>query len=279
MGITLKSRLCVLIVIILIISVISIVVSAWLAKTITNTPTKFGTIIGNIVFGNKTDVEQPIIFWQPISLSNAETSVERTFQISNDVSNSTNNFHNVTTRSTQRNVVSEKIRTIFETVIIPILFVLSIAFGILAFYLRLRCTGKFVFSKFPVVYNGLLVYFVAISFAWGAVPKMPLLKIAEPDKQGENQIDFRIIQGTQDKPVVFSLAETLRPLKGEEGIEESTQYETKDTPRIITSISSAPQLPTIENNGSANEFDELLQKMSPKHHFKSTIHADNTNNV
>jgi len=117
-------------------------------------------------------------------------------------------------------------------------------------------------------------------FAWGAVPKIPLGRVdpmtaAEAAaaivkaKEAEPGIDYTIVQGTEEEPVVFALADTMQPLNEEREpgniLDEGTQYELEDIPKVITHVSSAPGLQ--DNNQSTrisiNERQhtiELLQR-------------------
>ena len=55
------------------------------------------------------------------------------------------------------------------------------------------------------------------------------------DKEAQPGVDYTIVQGTQDEPVVFALAETLKPLNEEHPpgsiIDEATQYSPEDIPK------------------------------------------------
>lgn len=105
----------------------------------------------------------------------------------------------------------------FHTIVLPLLIIASILLAILAFFARIKCTNR--------------------DFAWGAVPRIPLdrvdpkLAIATliKSQDAEPGIDYTIVQGTKDEPVVFAIAETLEPLRKEGDIvDEGTQYEPED---------------------------------------------------
>jgi hypothetical protein len=105
----------------------------------------------------------------------------------------------------------------FHTIVLPLLFLCSIFLAVLAYFARVKCTNR--------------------DFAWGAVPKIPLGRVDRKialatiiqAKEAEPGIDYTIVQGTKEEPVVFALAETLEPLRNEGDIvDEGTQYESED---------------------------------------------------
>lgn len=114
----------------------------------------------------------------------------------------------------------------FHTIVLPLLFVGAIVLAVIAYYARIKCTDR--------------------GFAWGAVPKVPLGRV-DPEiaaaavaavvkaKEAEPGVDYTIVQGTKEEPIVFSLAETMQPLNEEREaggiVDEGTQYELEDIPK------------------------------------------------
>jgi len=60
-----RSSLTILICSILLMSLLSIFLSTWLAKTITNTPTSFGSIVSHYFGFDRNGTEQYITWWTP----------------------------------------------------------------------------------------------------------------------------------------------------------------------------------------------------------------------
>jgi hypothetical protein len=221
-----KSGLTILICVILIMSLLSILLSTWLAKTITNSPSSFGTILGRYFGFDRNDTEQNLTWWTPLHVKLTE-SITR---------NRTSNRSNTTTRSIPIRIpYSDYPR--FHTIALPLFFVSAIVAAVMAYYARVKCTNR--------------------GFAWGAVPKIPLGRVdpsaaaatiaaAVHSKEAEPGVDYTIVQGTKQEPIVFALADTLQPLNEEREpggiIDEGTQYELEDIPKVITHTSSAPDL-------------------------------------
>jgi hypothetical protein len=198
-----RSNLTVLICCILLISLVSIFLSTWLAKTITDTPTSFGSIVSHYFGFDRNSSEQYLTWWTPVHVRSNELI-------------SANNRSNPTPKAMPFAIPYLDYPN-FHTIVLPLLFICSILLAILAYVARIKCTNR--------------------GFAWGAVPKIPLGRV-DPKvaidkivkvKEAEPGIDYTIVQGTQNESVVFALAETLEPLR-EEGdiIDEGTQYEPED---------------------------------------------------
>ena len=103
----------------------------------------------------------------------------------------------------------------FHLIVLPLLFICSILLGVLAFYARVKCTHR--------------------DFAWGAVPKIPLDLLGstiKPHEISPAAIDYTIVQGTSDQPVIFAVTEPAEPER-ETGviIDEGTQYDPDDIPK------------------------------------------------
>ena len=123
-------------------------------------------------------------------------------------------------KTTQFARFSKDTHPLFHALVLPILFICSIFLAILAFYARIKCTDR--------------------NFAWGAVPKLPFGRVDPSkvfkEKEAEAGIDYTIVQGTKEEPVVFALAETLKPLneierQPDKVVDEGTQYESSDVPK------------------------------------------------
>jgi hypothetical protein len=197
-----RSGLTVLICCILLMSLISILLSTWLAKTITNTPASFGSIVSHYFGFDRNATEQHLTWWTPIHVK-ANELIAR---------NSSN-----TTRKRVPLEIPYSDYPNFHTIVLPLLFICSILLAALAYYARVKCTNR--------------------DFAWGAVPKIPLGRVDRAvavatilkEKEAEPGVDYTIVQGTKEEPVVFTLTDTLQPLR-EEGdiIDEGTQYDPDD---------------------------------------------------
>ncbi|CAF1466506.1 unnamed protein product [Rotaria sp. Silwood1] len=246
--IEIKSNLVILICGILTVSLLSILLSTWLAKTISNTPSSFGTILSHYFGFDRNETESNLTWWTPLHIQLSEKKF-RQFLL-----NKTNS-----TIILKSNKNSYNIHSNFHKIVLPFVFVGAIILAILAYYARIKCTAR--------------------NFTLSAVPKIPLGRV-DPQlaavtvdsivktKQAEPGVDYTIIQGTKQQPVIFALAETLQPLKEEcePGglIDEGTQYEIEDVPKTITHTSSAPDLQTISAFVSASNEQqhmiELLQR-------------------
>ena len=202
-----RSSLTILISSILLMSLISIFLSTWLAKTITNSPTSFGTIVSHYFGFDRNVSEEYLTWWTPVHVKPNELVTNQSLTIQRDN----------TTRKPKFFRIPFGDYPTFHTVVLPLLFIGSIVLAVLAFFARIKCTNR--------------------DFAWGAVPRIPLGRV-DPKvalativkaKEAEPGIDYTIVQGTKDEPVVFAIAETLEPLR-EEGdiIDEGTQYEPDD---------------------------------------------------
>ncbi len=201
-----RSSLTMLICCILLMSLVSIFLSTWLAKTITNSPTSFGSIVSHYFGFDRNGTEQYLTWWTPIHVKSNKLISK----------NSSINISNTTIKSVLLEIPYSDYPT-FHTIVLPLLFICSILLAVLAYFARVKCTNR--------------------DFAWGAVPKIPLgridakIALAAIVKAKEPQpgVDYTIVQGTKEEPVVFALAETLEPLR-EEGdiIDEGTQYEPED---------------------------------------------------
>lgn len=202
-----RSSLTILISSILLMSLISIFLSTWLAKTITNSPTSFGTIVSHYFGFDRNVSEEYLTWWTPVHVKPNELVTNQSLTIQRDN----------TTRKPKFFRIPFGDYPTFHTVVLPLLFIGSIVLAVLAFFARIKCTNR--------------------DFAWGAVPRIPLGRV-DPKvalativkaKEAEPGIDYTIVQGTKDEPVVFAIAETLEPLR-EDGdiIDEGTQYEPDD---------------------------------------------------
>jgi hypothetical protein len=196
-------------------SLLSILLSTWLAKTITNTPTSFGTILSRYFGFDHNTTEQNITWWTPKHVKIPEISSR----------NSVSNKSNSTTTPVPIKIPYNDYPK-FHTIVLPLFFVGAIILAAIAYYARIKCTDR--------------------GFAWGAVPKISLGR-ADPvaaaaaveavvkSKEAEPGVDYQIAQGTKDEPVVFTLADTLQPLNEEREpgviMDEGTQYEIEDIPR------------------------------------------------
>jgi hypothetical protein len=201
-----KSGLIILICSILFMSLLSILLSTWLAKTITNTQTSFSSIVTHYFGFDRNETEPHLTWWTPQHMKPNEI-ISR---------NSSKKKSNLTTKFELVKIPYSDYPN-FHTIVLPLLFICSILLAALAYYARVKCTNR--------------------DFAWGAVPKIPLGRM-DPmmtaaaivkAKEAEPGIDYTIVQGTNEEPVVFALAETLQPLR-EEGdiIDEGTQYDPED---------------------------------------------------
>lgn len=201
-----RSSLTMLICCILLMSLISIFLSTWLAKTITNSPTSFGSIVSHYFGFDRNITEQYVTWWTPIHVKPNEL-IARNSSIKN---------RNATIKTVLPQIPYSDYPN-FHTIVLPLLLICAIFLAILAYFARVKCTNR--------------------DFAWGAVPKIPLGRV-DPKiaiativkfKEAEPGVDYTIVQGTKDEPVVFALAETLEPLR-EQGdiIDEGTQYEPED---------------------------------------------------
>ena len=198
-----RSSLTILICCILLMSLASILLSTWLAKTITNTPTSFGSIVSHYFGFDRNDSEKYITWWTPIHIKSNEFILK-------------NNSDHTIRKSVLLEIPYSDYPN-FHTIVLPLLFICSIVLAALAYYARVKCTNR--------------------DFAWGAVPKIPLGRVdpaiaiatIAKTKEAEPGVDYAIVQGTKEEPVVFTLAETLQPLR-EEGdiIDEGTQYDPDD---------------------------------------------------
>jgi len=202
-----KSGLTILICGILFMSLLSIFLSTWLAKTITNSPTSFSSIVSHYFGFDRNYTQKDLTWWTPIPVKLNE-NISRNSSI--------NKNKNSTTKFIPLKIPYSDYPN-FHTIVLPLLFICSILLGVLAYYARVKCTNR--------------------DFAWGAVPKVPLSRV-DPmfataaivkAKEAEPGIDYTIVQGTKEEPVVFALAEIHQPLR-EEGdiIDEGTQYESED---------------------------------------------------
>lgn len=201
-----RSSLTILISSILLMSLISIFLSTWLAKTITNTPTSFGTIVSHYFGFDRNGSEQYLTWWTPVHVKPNEL-----------LTNNSMIQRDNTTRKPRFFQIPFRDYPTFHTVVLPLLFIGAIVLAVLAYFARIKCTNR--------------------DFAWGAVPRIPLgrvdpkvsLATIAKAKEAEPGIDYTIVQGTKDEPVVFAIAETLEPLR-EEGdvVDEGTQYEPED---------------------------------------------------
>ncbi|CAF1058232.1 unnamed protein product [Adineta steineri] len=217
-----RSSLTTLICSILLMSLISIFLSTWLAKTITNSQASFGSIVSHYFGFDRNGTEPNVTWWTPKHVKTNDL-ISR---------NKTMNNNHATSKLTVLKIPYSDYPN-FHTIVLPLLFICSILLAVLAYYARVKCTNR--------------------DFAWGAVPKIPLERVdpsvvvatLAKEKEAEPGIDYTIVQGTDAEPVVFALAETVEPLR-EEGdiIDEGTQYEPEDVLKVITHVSSAPQLHT-----------------------------------
>jgi len=201
-----RSSLTTLICCILVMSLVSIFLSTWLAKTITHSSTSFGSIVSHYFGLDRNGTEPYVTWWTPEHMKPNELRPR----------NSSPNKSNVTTKVVVLKIPYNDYPN-FHTIVLPLLFICSIFLAVLAYYARVKCTNR--------------------DFAWGAVPKIPLGRVDQmaavaaiaKEKQAEPGIDYTIVQGTAEEPVVFALAETLEPLR-EQGdiVDEGTQYEPED---------------------------------------------------
>ncbi|CAF2645068.1 unnamed protein product [Rotaria sp. Silwood2] len=245
-----KSNLVILICGILSVSLLSLLLSAWLAKTISNTPSSIGTILSHYFGFDRNETEPNLTWWTPLHIELNENTFRESLL-------NKNNSTIILKPKTNSNSHSD--HSNFHRIVLPLVFIGAILLAIMAYYARVKCTAR--------------------DFTWGAVPKIPLGRV-DPKlasvtvdariktKQAEPGVDYTIVQGTKKQPVVFALVETLLPLKEEcepgVMIDEGTQYELKDIPKIVTRVSSAPDLQTISSAVSiSNEQEhviELLQR-------------------
>ena len=198
-----KSSFTILICGLLFMSVLSILLSTWLAKTITNSTASFGSIVSHYFGFDRNETEPYLTWWTPVHLKASELAAL-----------------NATAQPPQKSLplkIPYSDYPNFHTIVLPLLFICSIVLAGLAYYARVRCTHR--------------------DLAWGAVPKIPLdrvdpftvMETMAKAKQAEPSVDYAIVQGTADEPVVFALREQLEPVR-EEGdiVDEGTQYEADD---------------------------------------------------
>jgi len=210
-----KSSLIVLICVILILSLLSILLSTWLAKTITHSSSSFGTILGRYFGFDRNESEPHLTWWTPLHVKLTEI-------ISRD---GTSNRTNTTTKSIPIGIPYNDYPR-FHTIVLPLFFIGAIISAAMAYYARIKCTDR--------------------GFAWGAIPKIPLGRVdpataaatiaaVVKSKEAEPGVDYTIVQGTKEEPIVFALADTLQPLNEEREpgaiIDEGTQYELEDFPK------------------------------------------------
>ncbi|CAF0718736.1 unnamed protein product [Adineta steineri] len=235
-----KTSLVILIGVILIMSLLSILLSTWLAKTITNTPSSFGSILSRYFGFDRNETEPSLTWWTPTHSKSNEIKSRKT-QL-----NKTNST--TATRLSSTKKIPDDDHPEFHTIVLPLFFVGAIILAALAYYARVRCTNR--------------------GFAWGAVPKLPFGRI-DPRaavetvikaKEEEPGVDYTIVQGTKDEPIVFALADTTQLLNEEREpgviIDEGTQYDIEDIPKVITRVSSAPDL-------QANNIQTVPSSKSP----------------
>jgi len=207
-----KSSLVILICSILTISLLAILLSTWLAKTITNSPSSFSSILGRYFGFDRNETEKNLTWWAPLHIKLPEIKSQDTIS---DKSNST------ATSIPIQIPYSDYPR--FHTIVLPFFFIGAIVLAAMAYYARMKCTDR--------------------GFAWGAVPKIPLGRVdpmaaaatvaaVVKAKEAEPGVDYTIVQGTKDEPVVFALADTMEPLNEERErggiVDEGTQYELED---------------------------------------------------
>ena len=193
-------------------SLLSILLSTWLAKTITNTPSSFGTILGRYFGFDRNDTEENLTWWTPMHAKPTELASRQ----------ATSNKSNSSTKPVPIRIAYNDY-PYFHTVVLPLFFIGAFIFAAAAFYARVKCTAR--------------------GFAWGAVPKVPLGRVdprataaaVVKAKEAEPGIDYTIVQGTKEEPAVFALAETLQPLNEEREpgavVDEGTQCEPGDIPK------------------------------------------------
>jgi len=196
-------------------SLLSILLSTWLAKTITNTPSSFSSILGSYFGFDHNQTEQNLTWWTP-----SHSKLTKIIS-SNPVLNKSNS---TITSIPIKIPYSDYPR--FHTIVLPFFFIGAIVLAVLAYYARIKCTDR--------------------GFAWGAVPKIPLGRVdpmaaavtvaaVVKAKEAEPGVDYTIVQGTKEEPVVFALADTMQPLNEERElggiIDEGTQYELEDIPK------------------------------------------------
>lgn len=196
-------------------SLLSILLSTWLAKTITNTPSSFGKILGRYFGFDRNDTEDHLTWWTPVHIKPTELAARQ----------ATTKKNNTSTNSVPVRIPYSDY-PYFHTIVLPLFFIGAAIFAVIAYYARVKCTTR--------------------GFAWGAVPKIPLGRI-DPQttaatvaavvkaKEAEPGVDYTIVQGTKEEPMVFTLAETLQPLNEEREagtiVDEGTQYEPEDIPK------------------------------------------------
>ncbi|CAF0923143.1 unnamed protein product [Adineta ricciae] len=252
-----KSSLVILICVILIMSLLSILLSTWLAKTITHTQSSFGTILGRYFGFDRNETETSLTWWTPLHARIVEMTSR------NSPINKTHSKTVKTSASSRPIQIPYDDYPKFHTIVLPLFFVGAIILAVLAYYARIKCTDR--------------------GFAWGAVPSLPLGRVdpkaavvvaatAIKMKEAEPGIDYTIVQGSKEEPVVFALADTLQPLNEEREpgviVDEGTQYEIEDIPKVITRVSSAPDLnsnvQTVPSSASSSNEQhhmiELLQR-------------------
>ncbi len=201
-----RSSLTSLIFCILLMSLLSIFLSTWLAKTITNTPASFGSIVSHYFGFDRNTTEQYITWWTPVHVKPNELILM-------------NNRSNKTLKTKPLKIPYSDYPT-FHIIVLPLLFICSILLAILAYIARIKCTNR--------------------GFAWGAVPKIPLDRVDSKTamativkvQEVEPGVDYTIVQGTENEPIVFALAEPIEPLRKEgDIIDEGTQCDPEDVLR------------------------------------------------
>jgi hypothetical protein len=212
-----RSSLVILICSILFMSLLSILLSTWLAKTITNSPSSFGTVLVRYFGFDRNETEPSLTWWTPLHA--------RLIELASRQSPSSENQSTVTTTSTPIRIPYSDYPK-FHIIVLPLLFIGAIVLAVLAYYARMKCTDR--------------------GFAWGAVPSIPLGRMDQKaaaavaatvvkEKEAEPGVDYTIVQGNKEEPVVFALAETLQPLNEEREpgaiVDEGTQYELEDIPK------------------------------------------------
>ncbi|CAF0871291.1 unnamed protein product [Adineta ricciae] len=240
-----RSSLTTIICCILVMSLVSIFLSTWLAKTITNTPASFGSIVSHYFGLDRNGSEPYVTWWTPKHVKPNEI-LSRHSSINNT---------NLTAKVLPI-IIPYSDYPNFHTIVLPMLFICAILLAAFAYYTRMKCTNR--------------------DFAWGAVPKIPLGRVDPKTvaialakaEDAELGIDYTIVQGTAEEPVVFSLAETIEPPRKEGDIvDEGTQYESEDVLKVITHVSSAPELhkntqlvPSVTPSEEQKHLIELLQR-------------------
>lgn len=197
-----KSSFTILICSLLFMSLLSILLSTWLAKTITNSPTSFGSIVSHYFRLERNSSESDLTWWTPVHQSSL---VDRS-----QITRPSNQHSHPSPLKIPYNDYPN-----FHRIVLPLLFIGSVLLAILAFYARVKCTHR--------------------DFAWGAVPKIPLDRVVEPipkAKEPTPAMDYAIVQGTTNEPVVFAVVE---PVEAERQtgdiVDEGTQYELEDIPK------------------------------------------------